>query len=212
MTIKSSELNFNSSNTNYESYDQNSTVVSNGNKLTLESTDLNLNLSGGVTKTIYTINNGSSELEITNSNIVTNLANITADSRAQYGIYNTTGTVNFHSGSLIMTRAISYGISNEDGEVTIGDEEPSTDPDYGLPTANVSTTNPNIRAIGSNTGIGIKNGTGRVNFYDGIITGSTHPMPDMPNIPTKTEYHFEARLQTDQDNYQSVILKYIQSN
>ena len=212
MTFRNTNISFNSSNTNYEYYDTSSTAIVNRGKLTFDSTDFELNFSAGLTKTVYAIDNGSSELNITGSNITTKLTDVTSDSNTQYGIYNNAGIVNFYSGSLIMARNTSYGIYNETGEITIGQAESSSDPDYGLPTANVSITNPNIRAIGSSTGIGVKNGTGRVNFYDGIITGSTHPMPDMPDIPTKTEYHFEARLQTDGDGYQSVILKYIQSN
>ena len=212
MTFRNTNISFNSSNTNYEYYDTSSTAIVNRGKLTFDSTDFELNYSAGLTKTVYAIDNGNSELNITGSNITTKLTDVTSDSNTQYGIYNNAGIVNFYSGSLIMTRNTSYGIYNETGEITIGQAESSSDPDYGLPTANVSITNPNIRAIGSSTGIGVKNGTGRVNFYDGIITGSTHPMPDMPDIPTKTEYHFEARSQTDGDGYQSVILKYIQSN
>ena len=211
-TIKNATITFSSNNLVPRYQEPSSTIVYNTGSLEFNGTNITINMSEMIDKTIYAINNNGTQLTLIDTNVTTALSNVTSDSDSYYGLYNHAGNVDFYSGSIYVNRANSYGIYNETGEITIGQAESSSDPDYGQPTANVSITNPNIQAIGTSTGIGVKNNTGRVNFYDGIITGSTHPMPDMPDIPTKTEYHFEARLQTNPDNNQSVILKYIQSN
>ena len=211
MTIQDTTINYTTLNT-----DNDIMAVYNNNTMSLDNVDMNFDISGWLSDASYGINNEGSQLDAVDVNIVYNIHDKTGeysyDRVAGYGIRNTTGNLNYRSGSILLENRIkSYGIYNTTGEVTIGTPEDPNSGHYGDPDADVSTTNPSIYVVGSTIGYGVKNESGRVNFYDGIITGSSHPMPDMPAIPTKTEYHFEARLFTDADNYQYLILKYIQS-
>ena len=193
-------------------YDTPAVMIYNNGTATVTSVNMNMDISGGIYRgDSYGIKNDGSRLDATDINIVYNNHDITSDNySAAYGLRNGSGTLNFYSGSVEVTnRATTYGIYNGDGETTIGVEDDS--PAHGTPDADVSTTDPRIYAIGTTTGYGVKNESGRVDFYDGRITGSTHPMPDMPTIPTKAEYHFEVRSYTDIDGYQYIILQYIQS-
>jgi hypothetical protein len=69
-----------------------------------------------------------------------------------------------------------------------------------------SITSPAIIATGSNIGIGIKNNSGKFNYYDGIITANTTPLPE---APTKIEYLYEPNEFTNADNNKYVILKWM---
>ena len=104
----------------------------------------------------------------------------------------------------------AYGIYINNGEVTMGEKEDSTSPNYGTVNANVSTTNPSVKAIGSTTGIGVKKVNGKFNFYDGIIIGSTAAKPE---IATDVEYGFEAPLPnyepTNGDGYKTSYLYFL---
>ena len=128
--------------------------------------------------------------------------------RYYYGIYNPTGTITLTSGTVKATGKIgaAYGIWNDSGTVTIGVPEPTTSQNYGRDTADVSTTNPDIKAIGTNTGIGVKNNTGKVYYYDGKITGSTAAMPEKP---AGVEYLYEPKDYQDSNGYQYRILEWM---
>ena len=98
------------------------------------------------------------------------------------------------SGSIDISDKTVYGIYNDTGTVTIGVPEPTDSIHYGKDTANVSTTAPSISAIGTTTGIGIKNNTGKVYFYDGKITGTTSSLAEEP---TGAEYLYHPCTFTD---------------
>ena len=189
-------------------------MLYNNGTMTATDVDVTLDISGSIySSDTYGIKNDGARFDANDVNITYNNHNIVADSSSTaYGAQNSSGTLNFESGNITLTgRITSYGIYNGSGETTIGVAEDPSSIYHGTADADVSTTNPSIYVVGSTTGYGVKNESGRVNFYDGKITGSTHPMPDMPAIPTKTEYHFEVRTYTDADNYQYIILQYIQS-
>lgn len=62
--------------------------------------------------------------------------------------------------------------------------------------ANVSTTSPSIKAIGTTSGIGVYKDLGKFKFYDGIITASTSAIP-RDNITTDVEHLYEPTFHTD---------------
>ena len=179
--------------------------------MTLNAVDVNISLSGYLNSNTYGIDNyDNAQLEMTDTDIAYTTTNVTYDGYTGYGLWNGSGTTNFHSGSISVDRIRGYGIYNTSGEVTLGDEEDPSSAHYGDPDADVSVTNPSVTVSGTTWSYGVKNESGRVNMFDGVIRAKTHPMPDMPDIPTRTEYHFEARVETDGD-YQKLTLKYIQS-
>jgi len=124
-----------------------------------------------------------------------------------YAIFNPTGVITINSGTVhALGKTYAYGIWNDSGTVTIGIPEPTNSPNYGRDTADVSTTNPDIKAIGTNTGIGVKNNTGKVYYYDGKITGSTAAMPEKP---AGVEYLYEPKDYQDSNGYQYRILEWM---
>ena len=153
---------------------------------------------------MYGIHNESGTLNY-DSGTITATANTTST-----GIYNNSGAVNILSATINANATTAYGVNNNTGEITLGEPEPSDSEDWGKATAHVSIINPSIRAIGTTTGYGVKNGaSGRINYYDGIITASTHPMPEIPAVPTKAEYLYEPKIHTDGDGYQYMILEWM---
>jgi hypothetical protein len=118
------------------------------------------------------------------------------------------------SGSILVdAQTDGYGIYNatQPSIITLGVAEPIDSQDRGKETAHVSTTDPNIKAIGRSRdgGIGIKNANGsKTNFYDGIVTGSTTAMPEEP---AEVEYHYEAIEHTDGDGYNYRILEFMRN-
>ena len=197
----------------------------------------------------------SGTLELTNTAVDVHLENATSDNRSATGIHNT-GTLEYNSGSIDISRGHSYGIYTDggtttfhtgtvniagsaasygyyansgastildgtitatggnaygiyvakNGNVTMGVAEDSSSAGYGNENADVSITAPNIRAIGTSTGIGVEQVDGIFNYYDGRITGSTSAKPI---TSTKTEYHYEATFFTDDDGYNYCYLTYI---
>jgi hypothetical protein len=130
-----------------------------------------------------------------------------------YGIYSPTGNVTIKSGSIqAKGKSTTYGIHNDSGTVTIGVAEDPSSQNYGRDTADVSITNPDISAIDSrtgsaNSGIGVKNNTGKIYYYDGKITASTSPMPEKP---TGVEYLYEPKDYTDEETgYHYRILEWM---
>ncbi len=90
------------------------------------------------------------------------------------------------------------------GTVTLGIEDGS-----GLDTADVSITNPKISGIGSTTGIGISLGNGTLNYFDGVLIGSTSSRGEH-DIITLTEKNYEAKASQDEETgYQITILEFL---
>ena len=147
----------------------------------------------------------TSSASFDNTSLVVDASNTTYDANQGYGVYTASGNIEFKSGSISVNRNKSYGIYTETGTITLGiPEQPG--PTYGKENADVSTTNPDIRAVGSTTGIGVKNASGgKVYFYDGRITGSTSAMPENP---TATEYMFDPKDYLDENNYHYRILEW----
>ena len=93
-----------------------------------------------------------------------------------YGIYNLSGTLTILSGDIkIYGNTTSYGIYQTGGEVIVGTYDGS-----GLYSADVSTTEPYIKAIGTSSGIGAKRTSGTFRFFDGRLEGSTASNPEAP--------------------------------
>ena len=93
-----------------------------------------------------------------------------------YGIYNTSGILTILSGNVDVSNAVSaYGIYQTGGEVIMGTYDGS-----GLPSADVSTTTPYIKAVGT-TGIGETKIDGEFRFFDGRIEGSTNAITSAPS-------------------------------
>ena len=93
-----------------------------------------------------------------------------------YGIYNTSGILTILSGNVDVSNAVSaYGIYQTGGEVIMGTYDGSR-----LPSADVSTTTPYIKAVGT-TGIGETKIDGEFRFFDGRIEGSTNAIKSAPS-------------------------------
>jgi hypothetical protein len=115
-----------------------------------------------------------------------------------YGIYAESGNVNIYSGTVKTTAPHNaFALWAKAGAITLGEAEPTDSPNYGTANANVSTTSPNISAIGGNLGIGVTLETGSFNFYDGKITqnlslsGNIRPTKNW-NISFTASYDFNA--------------------
>ena len=150
-------------------------------------------------------NAGRASLIDTHVSIIT--SENTSATNSNIAILNTSEDFLFASGSIITTDNSAYGIYNDAGVVTLGVPEDPSSQDYGRATADVSTTNPDIRAIGTSSGIGVKNANGgKVYYYDGKITGSTAAMPENP---AGLEYMYEPKDYTDENGYQFRILEWM---
>jgi len=108
------------------------------------------------------------------------------------------------------TSKTTYGIWNTSGIVTLGEAEPVTSVNYGGEHADVSTTDPLIKASTANTSssriaIAIKNETGKIYYYDGKIMGQTAAMPDNP---AGVEYLYEPKDYAE-NGYQCRILEWM---
>ncbi|MBR3378004.1 hypothetical protein IKG50_01605, partial [Candidatus Saccharibacteria bacterium] len=181
-------------------------IVVNAGTFAAEHSAVNYDLQGKTNVNTYALYNTGTASFI-DSHISFNPANLTEgySPYSAYGIYNTSGTIGFESGSIYVPNKTAYGIYSETGTITLGvPEQPG--PTYGKEDADVSTTNPDIKAIGTTTGIGVKNANGgKVYYYDGRITGSSSAMPENP---TATEYMFDPKDYTDENNYHYRILEW----
>ena len=147
--------------------------------------------------------NDGGSVTISESVIKLDTAGITqTTSRNAYAINTPTGTLIVRSGT-ISSRATgpSYGIYNDSGSVIIGTPEPTSSPNYGRDTAEVSSTSPDIESISTTTtptfktGIGIKNASGgRVEYYDGKVSGNTAAFAEEPTV---TEHFYEVCTELD---------------
>ncbi|MBR3378369.1 hypothetical protein IKG50_03515 [Candidatus Saccharibacteria bacterium] len=180
-------------------------IVNNAGTLAAEHSAINYNLRGKTNINTYAFYN-SGTASFIDSHITFDPTNLTANYSpySAHGIYNTSGTIGFESGSIYVSNKTAYGIYNDTGTITLGvPEQPG--PTYGKEDADVSTTDPDIKAIGSSTGIGVKNASGKVYFYDGRITGSSSAMSENP---TATEYMFDPKDDIDENNYHFRILEW----
>ena len=162
--------------------------------------------SSNVLRTDYsTLYNDGGSILISDSTILfdgTNASPSSNSNKTAYAIYSPSGSVTIETGSIInRNRTPSYGIYTNSGTITIGIPEPSSSPNYGRDTADVSRTSPEITAINLNTNnsyksaIGVKNTSGgKVYFYDGKVSGSTTAFAENP---TGTEYQYEVCNSTD---------------
>jgi hypothetical protein len=164
----------------------NMTNIQNSGSIIIEDSAINATRSrlGYTTYGIY--NTGTVDNKNTNITI--------AGSATAYGIYNQSNNVTHKSGSIIITGTTAYGIYINNGEVTAGIPEIVGSPTYGRDTADVSLTDPLIKAVGATTGIGVKNYNGFFNYYDGRLEGNTAAKPE---IPTKVEYLYEPFVYND---------------
>jgi hypothetical protein len=194
-----------------------------------------MNMTGIADQPTYGVYSDGSSLNVINSNITIDASTSTSDRNGNsYGLYNNSGNVNIESSTISTNRIPSdygiynnsgnititgntsinsgvanttstYGIYNNTGEVTLGVAEPTDSPNYGLNTADVSTTKPSVRALGA-SGIGVKNISGRINFYDGRVTATTTTFAE---ALTKVEYQYEPQTFTDGDGYFYTILEWM---
>jgi len=122
------------------------------------------------------------------------------------------GTFNYISGTARLSGTKSYGVvtANESSIFTMGVPEPINGENYGKSTANVSTTNPTIEAIGSTYGYAVYNNNGFFNFYDGKIIGSTKAR--YKDGSSGVEYNWEIREHTDEETgYNYCIIEFMKS-
>ena len=214
MTIADSQLDYTDIDT-VHTFDSNKVeVISNNGSMTIADTDVTMTLTGNAGDIMYSIVNAGTDLAVTNSSIILDASHATGESyngyglyngsgtvaltdatisinrrTTNYGVYNTSGTVEIHRGYITAsTGAYSYGIYNDGGTVTLGEPEPSTSPDYGLDTADVSIAIPEISAIGATEGYGVIYNSGRFNFYDGKIIANTQTLN---KAPTNAEHVWE---------------------
>ncbi len=149
-----------------------------------------------VTEYAISAYNDGGAIEIAESSFIADGSNVRNDSTAtMYGIYNPTGSLTIKSGLIqAVGSRYSYGIWNNTGTVAIGIPEPTTSPNYGRDTADVSIDNPDIHAISTDTGTGIYNNTGKVYYYDGVVTGKTSAFSSEPTV---TEHFYEVCTELD---------------
>ena len=193
---------------NYNSYD--TSIVNEGNmdidNYTLTSSGMKMISNSGTlvlkqfTGTIDTPRATTTKTAISNSGNINLIGEnqFTINSGGySYGINNSNGTVNNPGSNFDITGSNAYGIYITGGEVTLGENENP---------AIVSTTNPEISAIGTTSGVGVKKLDGIFNYYDGIIIGSHEAKPEAPtDIPDRYRVVFNTNL----DGYKNCILEYV---
>lgn len=92
------------------------------------------------------------------------------------GIYSKKGILNLKTGTInVYNNSNSYGIYQTGGEVILGTYDGSE-----LYSADVSTIDPYIKAIGTTSGIGATRTSGTFRFFDGRLEGSTSANPQPP--------------------------------
>ena len=123
-----------------------------------------------------------------------------------YGTFIRTGTFTFKNGTLNLT-----GNTNSYGVYLDGSTASYTQGIYdgrGTDEADVSISSPYISAVGSTTGLGIRQGGGTFNYYDGYITGSSSPRQS-GDITSSTELNYQVITKhDDQTGYDYCILEY----
>ena len=147
-----------------------------------------------------------------------NYTNSTIDlgHRNTYGIYAESGNVNVYSGTVKVGGSNNaFALWAKSGAITLGEAEPTDSPNYGTANANVSTTSPNITAIGDNLGIGVTLENGSFNFYDGKITqnSTVGPAVQADHVTratvTNVEYLYQPETYTDTSGHTYFILEFM---
>ena len=104
----------------------------------------------------------------------------------------------FENGTVLSSGTTAYGMYMTNGTYIQGVED-----GRGTDAADVSITDPSIRAEGT-TGIGISMGNGSMEFYDGIIYGSTSAFAS-GDIVSITEKNYQTLFS---DENKSCILEF----
>ncbi len=189
--------NFTLTNTN----DEGTAIINSmGGTITINNSTLTNNRNFYRSSKYAAVYNSGGNITVSNSNLITNITNSYNASSYSFGVYNNSGTFTIKSGTISVTGESknSTGIHVESGTAIIGEAEASDSPNYGLETADVSLTNPEIKADGLNGsyGIQLKNTNCKIYFYDGKIMGKTYSMQQQP---TGTEYLYETKDTTEGD-------------
>jgi len=154
------------------------------------------------------------------------------NSHSSYGIYLNNGSAVFDRGSMTLTNIKNgYGamlknsasLEFKNGSMNLSNNINSygiyldsstasyTQGIYdgrGTDEADVSISSPYISAIASGTGLGIRQGGGTFNYYDGYITGSSSPRQS-GDITSSTELNYQVITKhDDQTGYDYCILEY----
>ena len=221
-----------------------STVIDNAGTLTVKNnTTIKHILDSGANYPISRIVNNTGTLTVEDSSISQEYRNVPSDAGTYagdtYGIYNT-GIINYTNSTISLSHRDTYGIYAESGNVniysgtvqiggsnnafalwtktgtiTLGEAEPTDSPNYGTADANVSTTSPNITAIGDNLGIGVTLENGSFNFYDGKITqnSTVGPAVQADHVTratvTNVEYLYQPETYTDTSGHTYFILEFM---
>ena len=107
------------------------------------------------------------------------------------GVKLESGTLEFITGTISANGTTAYGVNMTNGTLTLGVED-----GRGTDASDVSTTDPYLEAIGTNSGIGISMGNGTFNYFDGKIVASTS-IKATGNITTYTEPEYDEVISTD---------------
>ena len=189
-----------------------SRIINNTGTLTIENTSINQeymsvpsNIGTGMGDTYGIYNTGT--VNYTNSTI-------DLGHRNTWGIYAESGNVNIYSGTVQVGGSNNaFALWAKSGTITLGEAEPTDSPNYGTADANVSTTSPNITAIGDNLGIGVTLENGSFNFYDGKITqnSTVGPAVQADHVTratvTNVEYLYQPETHTDTSGHTYFILE-----
>jgi len=152
--------------------------------------------------TIESYNNRSSKgIALNNSGTATaNNLNIDLhDNTDSYGLYIYSGSLTVQTGIINSKGTNAYGMYMQTGEYIQGTYDGS-----GNESADVSTSNPYIRAEGTTRGIGVSMGEGNMSFYDGYIYGSTRALAQ-DDIINNTEKNYQVLFE---ESNKKAILEY----
>lgn len=143
-------------------------------------------------------------IRMTNGTLLINNGTFTSTSSGTaYGLKMADGTVTVEKGTFTVNGDNVYGVHITSGTYTQGILD-----DRGTDQADISITDPHIEAVGTTSGIGIHMGNGTVNFYEGIIIGSTKYKED-GDIVTRTPNSYQVKVGLDENNYTYGVLEFI---
>ena len=143
-------------------------------------------------------------IRMTNGTLLINNGTFTSTSSGTaYGLKMADGTATVEKGTFTVNGDNVYGVHITSGTYTQGILD-----DRGTDQADISITDPHIEAVGTTSGIGIHMGNGTVNFYEGIIIGSTKYKED-GDIVTRTPNSYQVKVGLDENNYTYGVLEFI---
>jgi hypothetical protein len=143
-------------------------------------------------------------IRMTNGTLLINNGTFTSTSSGTaYGLKMADGTTSVEKGTFTVNGDNVYGVHITSGTYTQGILD-----DRGTDQADISITDPHIEAVGTTSGIGIHMGNGTVNFYEGIIIGSTKYEED-GDIVTRTPNSYQVKVGLDENNYTYGVLEFI---